>query len=56
MAMATSVRNVAVGLVLATTSFPGTPAIAAATAFALFQTIAIALIALAWGRLAPARG
>ena len=52
MAMATSVRNVAVTLVIAVTSFPGTPAVTAATAFGLFQTILVALIALAWGRLA----
>jgi hypothetical protein len=33
-------------------SFPGTPAVTAATAFGLFQTILVALVALAWGRLA----
>jgi bile acid:Na+ symporter, BASS family len=54
MAVATSVRNVAVSLVIAMASFPGTPAIVATTAFALFQTIMMALIALAWGRLARA--
>jgi len=54
MALAASVRNVGVGLVIATASFPGTPAIAATTAFALFQTIVMALAAAAWGRLAPA--
>jgi BASS family bile acid:Na+ symporter len=54
MAMATSVRNVAVTLVIAVASFPGTPAVTAATAFGLFQTVLVALIALAWGRW-PAR-
>jgi BASS family bile acid:Na+ symporter len=54
MAMATSVRNVGVSLVIATASFPGTKAVTAATAFALFQTIVTALIALCWGRLTPA--
>ena len=54
MAMAASVRNVAVSLVIAMASFPGTPAIAATTAFALFQTIAMALVAATWGRLAAA--
>jgi len=54
MAMATSVRNVAVTLVIAVASFPGTPAVTAATAFGLFQTILVALIALAWGRGAAA--
>lgn len=51
MAMATSVRNVGVPLVIAVASFPGTPAVTAATAFGLFQTLLVALIALAWGRL-----
>jgi bile acid:Na+ symporter, BASS family len=50
-AMATSVRNVGVTLVIAVASFPGTPAVTAATAFGLFQTILVGLIALAWGRL-----
>ena len=54
MAMATAVRNVAVTLVIAVASFPGTPAVTAATAFGLFQTILVALAALAWGRLATA--
>ena len=52
MAMATSVRNVVVTLVIAVASFPGTPAVTAATAFGLFQTILVALIAFAWGRMA----
>ena len=52
MAMATAVRNVAVTLVIAVASFPGTPAVTAATAFGLFQTILVALAAIAWGRLA----
>ena len=50
MAMATSVRNVAVTLVIAVASFPGTPAVTAATAFGLFQTLLVALVAVAWGR------
>lgn len=53
MVFATSVRNVGVSLVIATGSFPGTPAITAATAYALFQTIVMALAALAWGGLSP---
>jgi BASS family bile acid:Na+ symporter len=52
MTMATSVRNVGVSLVIATGSFAGTEAVTAATAFALFQTVVMALIALGWGRLA----
>jgi BASS family bile acid:Na+ symporter len=52
MVMATSVRNVGVSLVIVTATFPGTRAVVAATAFGLFQTIVMALIALGWGRLA----
>jgi hypothetical protein len=48
------VRNVGVSLVIATGSFPNTPAVTAALAFGLLQTIALALLALGWGRLAPA--
>ena len=54
MVMATSVRNVGVCLVIVTAAFAGTRAVAAVTAFALFQTIAMALVAMAWGRLASA--
>jgi bile acid:Na+ symporter, BASS family len=53
LAMATAVRNVAVTLVIAAASFPGTPAVTAATAFGLFQTLLVALVALAWGRMGP---
>ena len=34
-------------------SFPGTAAVPAVTAFALFQTFVIAFVALGWGRLTP---
>jgi hypothetical protein len=54
MAMATAVRNVGLSLVIATASFAGTKAVTAATAFALFQTIVMVLVALCWGRLTPA--
>ena len=53
MVLTTGVRNVGVGLVIVSSSFPGTAAITAAIAFALFQTIVLALIASAWGRLTP---
>jgi BASS family bile acid:Na+ symporter len=56
MALATAVRNVGVSLVIATKSFPGTPAVTAATAFAIFQTALLALVALGWGRLSSAPG
>jgi BASS family bile acid:Na+ symporter len=49
MAITTSVRNVGVALVIATSSFPATPAVTATLAFGLFQTIVVALIALGWG-------
>jgi BASS family bile acid:Na+ symporter len=54
MTMATAVRNVGVSLVIATGSFAGTKAVTAATAFAIFQTAVMALVALAWGRLLAA--
>jgi BASS family bile acid:Na+ symporter len=54
MTMATSVRNVGVSLVIATGSFAGTKAVTAATAFAIFQTMVMGLVALGWGRLMAA--
>jgi len=51
MTMATWVRNVGVSLVIATESLAGTKAVTAATAFAIFQTIVMALVALGWGRM-----
>jgi bile acid:Na+ symporter, BASS family len=53
MVLTTAVRNVGVALVIVTGSFPGTAAITSATAYGLFQTIVIALVALAIGRFAP---
>jgi BASS family bile acid:Na+ symporter len=55
MTMATSVRNVGVALVIATASFPGSAAVTSTTAYALFQTILMALVALAWGRMSAPR-
>jgi hypothetical protein len=40
----TAVRNVGVYLVIATTSFPGTPSVTAARGHALFQTIVLAFL------------
>lgn len=51
MVMATSVRNVGVSLVIVTAAFAGTRAVAATVAFALFQTMVMALIAWCWGLL-----
>ncbi|HET6178684.1 MAG TPA: bile acid:sodium symporter [Candidatus Sulfotelmatobacter sp.] len=53
MIVTTCVRNVGVSLVIATASFPGTAAITSATAYAIFQTVTIAMAATAWGRLTP---
>lgn len=53
MVISTSVRNAGVSLVVATSSFAGTSAVTSATAYALFQTVAMAGIALLWGRLTP---
>lgn len=53
MVISTSVRNAGVSLVVATTSFVGTPAVTSATAYALFQTVAMAGIALLWGKATP---
>lgn len=55
MALTTGVRNVGVSLVIVTASFPATPAVTAALAYALFQTIVLALLALAWGRWASGK-
>ena len=54
MAITTSTRNVGVALVIVASSFPGTVVVTAATAFALFQIIAVVLVAVVWGRLSPA--
>jgi BASS family bile acid:Na+ symporter len=51
LAITTAVRNAGVSLVIAASSFAGTPAVTAATAYGLFQTIVMALVALQWGRL-----
>jgi BASS family bile acid:Na+ symporter len=50
LAITTSVRNVGVALVIAGGSFPGTPAVTSTTAYALFQTVVVALLVLAYGR------
>ncbi len=51
--LTTAVRNVGVSLVIATASFPGTAAVTSATAYGIFQTVVVALLALAWGRHTP---
>lgn len=54
MVISTAVRNAGVSLVIATASFPGTAAVTSATAYALFQTVLMAGVALTWGHLSPA--
>jgi BASS family bile acid:Na+ symporter len=50
MALTTCLRNVGVGLVIATGNFAGTAAVTAALAYGIFEIIASLLLALAWGR------
>jgi BASS family bile acid:Na+ symporter len=50
MALTTSLRNVGVGLVIATGAFPGTPAVTATLAYGLFEILGCLLVALWWGR------
>jgi len=50
MTMTTSIRNVGLSMVIATGSFAGTAAVAAALAFAVIQTATMALVAVVWGR------
>jgi BASS family bile acid:Na+ symporter len=50
MTLTTSLRNVGVGLVIATSTFAGTPAVTAALAYGLFEVVGSLLLALAWAR------
>jgi BASS family bile acid:Na+ symporter len=54
MAFSTAVRNVALSLVIATSSFAETPAVTAALAYGVLQTVAIASLALAWSHVETA--
>jgi BASS family bile acid:Na+ symporter len=45
-----ALRNVGVGLVIASGAFPGTPAVTAVLAYGLFALLASLLLALAWSR------
>jgi bile acid:Na+ symporter, BASS family len=55
MAITTALRNVGVGLVIATGNFAGTPAVTATLAYGLFEIIGTLLLALWWARRARAR-
>jgi BASS family bile acid:Na+ symporter len=50
MALTTSLRNVGVGLVIVTGTFPGTPAVSAALAYGIFEVLGSLLVALWWRR------
>jgi BASS family bile acid:Na+ symporter len=50
MTLTTALRNVGVGLVIATGSFGGTPAVTAVLAYGLLGIVGSLLLAVAWGR------
>jgi BASS family bile acid:Na+ symporter len=50
MALTTSLRNVGVGLVIATGSFPGTAVVTTTLAYGIFEIFGSLLLAVAWGR------
>ncbi|MFO0864817.1 MAG: bile acid:sodium symporter [Gemmataceae bacterium] len=52
LAIAVAVRNVGVAIAVVGSQLPGTPAVAATTIFALFQTVVMAGASAAWGRFA----
>ena len=49
-ALTTSLRNVGVGLIIATGNFAGTAAVTAVLAYGIFEIIGSLLLALGWGR------
>jgi BASS family bile acid:Na+ symporter len=51
MTLTTSLRNVAVGLVIVTGNFPGTPAVTAALAYGVLEVVGSLVLALSWNRL-----
>jgi len=54
MALTTCLRNVGVGLVIATSNFAGTAAATAALAYGIFEIVGSLLLAIAWSRTGPA--
>jgi BASS family bile acid:Na+ symporter len=54
MALTTTLRNVGVGLVIATGNFPGTAAVTATLAYGIFEILGSLLLAVVWGRLGAA--
>ena len=55
-AMATCLRNVGVGLVIAAASFPGSPAVSAAMAYGIVEIAGGLAVAWWWGRTAGSGG
>jgi BASS family bile acid:Na+ symporter len=55
MTLTTSLRNVGVGLVIASTAFAGSPALTAALAYGLFGVVGSLVLALRWAHRAPAK-
>jgi BASS family bile acid:Na+ symporter len=53
--LTTALRNVGVGLVIATGSFPGTAAVTATLVYGIFEIVGSFLLAWAWGRRTSAR-
>jgi BASS family bile acid:Na+ symporter len=51
MTLGTSLRNVGLGLVIATGAFPGTPAVTAVLVYGLLEVLGSLLLAVWWGRL-----
>ena len=54
MTLTTSLRNVGVGLVIATSTFANTPAVTATLVYGLFEVVGSLLLALGWARTARA--
>jgi bile acid:Na+ symporter, BASS family len=50
MTLTASLRNVGVGLVVASSAFPGTPALTAVLAYGLFEVVGTLFLALIWAR------
>ena len=48
MTLTTSLRNVAVGLVIATGNFAGSPAVTAVLAYGVFEIVGSLVLALSW--------
>jgi BASS family bile acid:Na+ symporter len=56
MTLTAALRNVAVGLVIASSAFAGTPAVTAVLAYGVIELAGVLLLALVWGRCTPAPG